>query len=272
MSHQLPGIYVSEIRIYPVKSLGGVRIRQSDVYFEGLKHDRKWMLVDLHGTFLSQRRLPEMSMLTVLMEDNGFYIISKKQKCTPLFVSFETSSHERMTVKVWDDVTTAIPVGREADWWLSEQLQYPVQLVMIDPDATRETYLENTDTYIPVSFADDFPLHLISEASLSDLNTRLAQPVGMERFRPNLVIAGTVPFAEDTWRKIRIGNAILEIATPCERCVMVNINQQTAAKTSEPLKTLAGYRKAEKKIHFGRNVFCKQTGSISEGDLVSILE
>ncbi|HEV7382373.1 MAG TPA: MOSC N-terminal beta barrel domain-containing protein, partial [Dyadobacter sp.] len=268
--HSLP-VKLSQIWIYPVKSLGGVRLKHAYVVREGLEYDRRWMIVDESGTFVTQRKLPEMSLLTVEMAKDGFTIESTRECCSRLFIPFNADYQNTIKVKVWNDLVEANPVGEEADDWLSERLHTKVRLVAVADISQRETFVESNRVTVPITFTDDFPIHLISESSLYELNTRLHEPVDIGRFRPNFVVTGDIPFAEDHWKKFQIGDAIFENISACERCVMININQQTGVKTTEPLRTLAGYRRPEKHILFGRNVIWEQTGVIREGDVLRFL-
>jgi uncharacterized protein YcbX len=271
MHNSSDSIQLSQIWIYPVKSLGGVRLKNAQVLKEGLEYDRRWMIVDPGGNFLTQRKFPEMSLLKIQMRADGFNIISAKENCPALFVPYQSEMKESFEVKVWNDVISAVLVNKEADHWLSERLRMPVRLVTMNENSKRETYVEHTDKRFPITFSDDFPLHLISEASLDDLNNRLSLQVGVERFRPNLVVKGNPPFSEDEWQKFRIGNVLFENISACERCMMINVDQQSGIKTTEPLRTLAGYRRTEKHILFGRNVICEQMGVIREGDFIHLL-
>ncbi|REA57773.1 MOSC domain-containing protein [Dyadobacter luteus] len=269
MHNSSDSIQLSQIWIYPVKSLGGVRLKNAQVLREGLKYDRRWMIVGPDGNFLTQRKFPEMSLLKIQMREDGFNIISAKENCSALFIPYKSEIKESFEVKVWNDVVSAVLVNKEADHWLSERLRMPVRFVAMNENSQRETYVEPTDKRFPITFSDDFPLHLISEASLDDLNNRLSLQVGVERFRPNLVVKGNLPYSEDEWQKFRIGNVMFENISACERCMMINVDQQSGIKSPEPLKTLAGYRRIDKHILFGRNIIVEQTGSIREGDLVT---
>ena len=262
---------LSEIWIYPVKSLGGIRLKESQVQERGLQYDRRWMVVDQNGTFLTQRTNPRMALLGLIQQDDGFRIFNKSETGSSAMLPFEPISNQIVEVKVWKDVVEARTVCNQLDVWLSEQLDKNVRMVFM-PDSTKRI-MNSEDAQQPtlVSFADDFPYLLISQASLDDLNSRLAEPVTMERFRPNFVVSQTKPFAEDFWGNIKIGALDFLVTKSCERCILINIDQDSAMKGTEPLKTLAGYRRADKKILFGQNVIGPETGTVYEGDIVKVI-
>lgn len=261
---------LSEIWIYPIKSLGGIRLTQATVQERGLQYDRRWMIVDANGQFITQRTVHQMALIEVEKSPNGFAITHRSTPENKLFFPLKPIVNEPIKVRVWDDEVEAVTVSHEADLQLSTWLGQPVRLVMmpdwsnrpVDPDYAQEG--EN------VSFADGYPLLIIGQASLDDLNTRLEQPVTMHRFRPNLVVEGSAPYAEDGWRNLRIGQATFKGVKPCSRCVLITIDPATGEKGVEPLKTLATYRKRNNKIYFGQNLLA-HPGQISLGDTVESL-
>jgi uncharacterized protein YcbX len=166
----------------------------------------------------------------------------------------------------------AVTVSDEADQWLSEQLNLQVKLVMMPESTQRKAdprYAKNEEN---VSFADGFPYLLISQASLDHLNELLEEPIVMQRFRPNFVVTGTSPHAEDDWKSIQIGTLFFDLVKPCARCVLTTIDPETAQKGKEPLKTLATYRRVGNKILFGQNVVTKQNGLVKQGDKILVIE
>jgi uncharacterized protein YcbX len=178
----------------------------------------------------------------------------------------------RVSVTVWADTVDAADAGAEAAAWLSEFLGTDCRLVCFAREAVRpvdRVYAEASDQ---VGFADGFPFLLISQASLDDLNARLAQPVPMLRFRPNLVIGGSEPYAEDDWRRIRIGDLTFRVAKPCSRCIIPTIDPATARRGSEPLRTLMSYRRRDNKVYFGQNLVHDAVGRLAVGMPVEVLE
>lgn len=262
---------LSEIWIYPVKSLGGIRLTKAQTEEKGLQFDRRWMIIDENNVFITQRAFTQMALIDVELKSDGLRIFNRHTPDDDLLVPFEPVSGEIVTVTVWDDTTEGTTVSAEADKWLSRQLGLNLRLVMMPEAAERKADARYAKHDENVSFADGFPYLVISQASLDELNSRLAEPITMRRFRPNFVIAGTAPFAEDEWKHIRIGNLHFEVVKPCARCVLTTINPETAAKSAEPLKTLATYRRVGNKILFGQNVTAQDFGEIREGDEVTVL-
>ena len=265
-------MHLSEIWIYPVKSLGGIRVTEAYIEEKGLKYDRRWMIVDENGKFITQRTNTKMPLLNVSFAPDGLTISHRFNVENQVLVPFKSISKRLIEVKVWNDVVMACTVCDQADAWLTQQLGKKVRIVEMTESTRRIMDPNYTKNEALVSFADDFPYLLISEASLADLNSRLAEPVEMKRFRPNFVVSGTEPFAEDFWKYIKIGETDFEVAKPCDRCVLTTINPETGVKGTEPLKTLATYRKVNKNVIFGQNLISLQTGNVRQGDLILLQE
>ncbi|MEO6286452.1 MAG: MOSC N-terminal beta barrel domain-containing protein [Dyadobacter sp.] len=264
-------MHLSEIWIYPVKSLGGIRLKESEVEARGLKYDRRWMVVDEKGVFLTQRTNPKMALIDVAITDKGLLLSTRLEAENQVLVPFQGILSRAIEVKIWDDWVWAHTISTDADAWLTAQLGKNVHIVGMSGSSSRKMNVTDSQHGDEVSFADDFPYLLISEASLADLNSRLPQPVSMRRFRPNFVVSDVPAFAEDSWNYITIGDVRFEVARPCERCVLINIDPKTALKETEPLKTLAAYRKQDRKILFGQNLVGLQNGTVREGDKIHIL-
>ncbi|MDO6438287.1 MOSC domain-containing protein [Cyclobacterium sp. 1_MG-2023] len=262
---------VSQINIFPIKSLGGINLTDGIVETSGFQYDRNWMLVDENGKFLTQRTKPEMALFQNEIRENNLYVYHQSNPNNGIEIPFNQSSGKIIKSQVWDDPVEALHVSSAADTWFSTQLKISCQLLKMDLDNKR--YIENkykvNNEY--VSFADSMPFLIIGQASLEDLNERLDSPVPMSRFRPNIVFTGAAPFQEDTWDKIQIGEVIFQVTKPCARCVMTTIDQDTAAKGKEPLRTLAKYRNVDGKILFGQNLIALNLGNISVGDEVRVL-
>jgi uncharacterized protein YcbX len=263
-------LHLSAIYVYPIKSLGGIRVETATVEARGLAYDRRWMLVDEHNTFLTQRQYPQMALLRVEIRPEGLRVFTSGKP--DLLVPYKPQTTEELRVTVWDDTCMAIAVSAEADRWFSEATGFPCRLVYMPQRSIRpvdERYARGDDH---VSFADAYPFLLIGEASLNDLNARLAEPVPMNRFRPNFVVSGAEPFAEDGWHGLRIGNSLFYAVKPCARCVLITIDQTTAARGREPLQTLAGYRSANNKVYFGQNLLYGGEGTqVQAGDFVQVV-
>ncbi|WP_194776404.1 MOSC domain-containing protein [Pararhodonellum marinum] len=261
---------VSAIYIYPIKSLGGIALPSAKAEIKGFQHDRRWMLVDESGTFLTQRKYPQMALLQVTLENDGLRISHKKNEEKSLFVAFEPQKGNVVQVIIWDDVVGAIEVSNVANDWFTEQLGMTCKLVYM-PDVTerkiKAKYAVNEES---VSFADGMPYLLIGQSSLDDLNGKLDNPVPMNRFRPNLVFTGAEAFEEDQWNYLQIGAISFKVTKPCARCVLTTVDQATGKKGNEPLKTLASYRLMDKKIMFGQNMICLEEGVVSVGDEIRL--
>lgn len=261
---------LTDLYLYPVKSLGGLRVPQAQLTTRGLRHDRRWLVVDPRGQFLTQRTHPQMALLHLDYAYNGFIIRHiQRPDLRPLLVPFEAEHKGTQFVTVWDDMVFAFRGLPEHDEWLTEALGQPVRLVHM-PDAA----LRDADGgHAPglVSFADAYPHLLIGQASLDDLNQRLPDAVPMNRFRPNLVVSGAAPYAEDTWYEFQLGDLTFHGIRPCARCVLTTTDQQTAQRGPEPLRTLAGYRTQGNKVMFGMNVVGPAQGLLRVGDAATVI-
>lgn len=261
---------LQEIFIYPIKSLGGIKLDSWFLEEKGFRYDRRWMLVDKSGMFLSQRKHPQMALLQVKLSDEGLLVSHKQQDSPELLVPYETKALKSIAVTIWDDTVDADLVGQQYSAWFSEQLGLECDLVVMPEYVKRKVNPKYAVADEAVSFADGMPYLLIGEGSLKELNQRLDEPVGMDRFRPNLVVSGTAPFEEDNWSEIAIGEAVFKITKPCARCVMTTVNQDTAEKGKEPLKTLAAYRTVNGKVMFGQNMSLWSGARLRVGDEVSV--
>jgi uncharacterized protein YcbX len=266
LAETLPGIRLSALHVYPIKSCGGTAVEEWEVDERGLRHDRRWMLVDETGRFLSQRRHPRMALIATRIEDDRLVVSAPEMPS--LQVPFDLARGGRMLASVWDDLVETLPVGYEADRWFEEFLGVRCRLVHLPDESVRRVDPEFGTAGDRVGLADGFPFLLISEGSLADLNARLERPLPMNRFRPNLVVAGCEPFAEDGWRRVRIGAVDLRVVNPCARCAITTVDQESAARGKEPLRTLATFRKRGTKVLFGQNLAHDETGILRVGDPV----
>ena len=265
----LTGLY-----LYPVKSLGGYAVAEADVTTRGLRHDRRWLLVDERNRFLTQRQHPELALLTLAPAYNGFLIAHRQRpELLPLFIPFAAQPDRTLFVTVWDDILWAWRGTPEADEWLSAALGRPCRLVYMSDMVRRDVEPALNPAGQLVSFADGYPFLLAGEAALADLNTRLAEPVLMNRFRPNLVFGGGEAYEDDAWEQFRIGDVPFRAVRGCGRCVLTTIDQHTARKNplGDPLRTLATYRKAENSTLFGQNVTGPGQGRLRVGDALTVL-
>ncbi|ALI97996.1 MOSC domain-containing protein [Rufibacter tibetensis] len=265
-------LVLSEIYIYPIKSLGGISLTSAQVEERGLQYDRRWMLIDDSGIFLTQRKLAEMALLQVALTPEGLLVTHKTKELTPLLVPYETNSTRSTLVTVWDDICFAFIVSPEANAWFSDVLGISCRLVYMPENSIRlidPNYAKHNEK---VSFSDGFPYLIIGQESLNDLNTRLEEQVPMNRFRPNFVFTGGQPYAEEKWKTFKIGNVLFYGAKPCGRCNVTTIDQSTGQAGSEPLQTLSSYQKKGNKVIFGMNLIGLSTGTVSVGDTITIME
>lgn len=259
---------VRSISIYPVKSLRGISLPAARVEPEGLAHDRRWMIVDASGRFKSQREHAILARVETSLD--GDTISLRFQGRT---VSFGTEEYsDSLPVSVWKSELLAFHVRADVDQFLSEVLEEPVRLVA-KGSSTRTVSAEFPTQAGVVSFADGYPLLVANQASLDDLNSRLDEPVPMDRFRANVVVDGLAAFEEDSWQSGRLGSEVeLEFVKPCGRCQVVTIDQESGSKTGpEPLTALAEFRKVDNKVNFGVNASALRLGTISVGDSFEVL-
>lgn len=260
---------LSELNIYPVKSLAGISLDQSMVDAFGLVNDRRWMLVDKDGRMLTQRKLARMCLIRPQVTTNGIYLSAPGMPDIELTISKLAST---CNAQVWNDVCKVYDAGDQAAQWLSRFLSTDCRLTYFPDDEIRQLDQDYAQANDKTAFSDGFPFLLISQASLDDLNNRLGTPVTMSRFRPNLVIKGSEAFEEDQWKRIRIGDITFRLVKPCSRCVIPTIDPDTGDKSKEPLTTLLKYRKRNNKVYFGQNVIADGTGELSVGMPVEVLE
>jgi uncharacterized protein len=252
----LTGLYV-----YPLKSARGIALEGAALDERGIEHDRRWMVVDEQGLFVSQRTHPRLALIGTAFD--GATLRLAAPGLPELAVEVPVDS-ETAAVRVWQDDVSALLATRAACEWVSEHLGVRCRLVYL-PDAARRQVAPPYEPARLVSFADAFPILLVSEASLTELNRRLERPVPMDRFRPNLVVSGCEPHAEDSWHRIRIGDVPFTVAKPCSRCVVITTDQSTGERHREPLATLSTYRLQDGKVMFGQNLVHEQTGHLSLG-------
>ncbi|WP_128544487.1 MOSC domain-containing protein [Larkinella soli] len=268
---------LKEIRIYPIKSLGGIVLPEAVVEPKGFRYDRRWMLVspDPAGgpaRFLTQRAHTVMALVEQQLTDTTLRVFHRRWPDDVLEVPLSGSGGERLDVTVWDDTVTAEAVGAEADAWFSRLLGFPARLVHMPDDARRPVDQKYARPGDLVSFADGYPFLAIGTGSMDELNRRLDQPLEMTRFRPNLIMEGTRPHEEDTWYHFRIGGLDFYGVKPCARCVLTTVDPQTGQKGKEPLRTLGTYRQLNNKIYFGQNVLPASAGTLRVGSPVQVLE
>jgi uncharacterized protein len=263
-------ITLASLIYYPIKACRGVDVQSAQVERMGLEHDRRMMIVTSDGEFLTQREYPRLAHVRPTLQDGTLTLYAPNYDSIQLAIR---CSGTPWPVDIWHSQGVhAIDQGEEAAQWFSDWLDASVRLVHITDGYKRKVnpqYAIHADDH--TGFADGYPILLISEESLQDLNTRLKTPVPMNRFRPNLVVRGCEPYAEDTWNKIKIGDVELAVVKPCPRCVVTTIDKETLEQGKEPLKTLSKYRGHELGAIFGQNVIPFNGGSLQLGMNVEIL-
>jgi len=277
-------MHVAALYLYPVKSLRGFSIPQVTADRFGLQGDRRFLVVDAQSRrFLTQRALPQMARVATALTQSALILHAEDGRSIEL--PLEGSNGTSSGVTIWNDSVTAADCGDEAAEFLTRTLAHACRLVRVGPHFRRpvRTQTDHATSQEPsqneVGFADAYPILVTSESSLADVNDRLAargeDPVPMDRFRPNIVIADCPAFAEDTWPRFRIGDLILRSAGPCSRCPVVTTDQSTGVRGKEPLTTLAMYRRDANeptKVNFGQNVLNEsKSGTCRLGDSVALL-
>lgn len=266
---------VTAIRVYPIKSCGGVERRSADVTARGLVGDRRYMIVDADGLFLTQRRHPRLALVRITDDGAGGYLVDAPGLST-LRLPHEWPDGPGVSVTLWRDRVEATALPDELGEWFEDLLGFSCRLVHMAAHQCRAVPNDAAAFDDEVSFADAAPLLLTSEASLAELNSRLPSPpspITMRRFRPNVVVDGNGAFEEDAWGRIAIGDTELEVAWPSTRCVLTTIDPDTGVKDpgGEPLRTLRKFRRGESGVLFGQNVIPRRLGTIRVGDAVDVL-
>lgn len=252
---------------YPVKGLRANRIPCASVNKRGLAMDRRWMLVDEEGTFLSQRSYPVFTQFTVTFDKS----LILKFLPTEEEINIEMEVFENpLDVSVWGQTCTSHVASDDINAWISNRLDRNVRLVYMKTEDIRPVESSSSDDI--VSFADGYPVLLASEKSLSELNARLEMPIGIERFRSNIVIDGKLPYEEDGWQTLKIGPVTFRMVKLCARCHVINIDQDTGMSSDEPLRTLSTYRKDGNRVNFAVNLIPTAEGIIHEGDEIVIID
>ncbi|GEC05177.1 molybdenum cofactor biosysynthesis protein [Streptomyces spinoverrucosus] len=266
------------IHVHPVKAFRGLAPREAVVEPWGLAGDRRWVLIDDGGKVVTQRQQPRLALAAAELLPGGGVRLSAPG-LDPLTVPVPEPA-AMVTLDIFGTKVEGVLAADAAHAWCSAYVGAGTRLVHMDDPATRRPV--DPDYALPgetVSFADGYPLLLTSVASLDALNSLIAEdglaeegPLPMNRFRPNVVVAGTAPWAEDGWRRIAIGEVEFRVAKMCGRCVVTTTDQGTAERGREPLRTLGRHRRIDGKLIFGQNLVPRSQGTIRVGDPVRVLE
>lgn len=261
------GVVLREIRVYPLKSARGLSVDRWEVDDFGQTLDRRWMVVDEDGRYLTQRSHPRLALVRPTLEADA--LVLSAPGAGSLSLSLEPAGGPELQVTVWGGSCRARDLGAGPARWMSGFLGERVRVVHMPRDTFRPVKESPSNR---VSFTDGYPFLLLSAEALAELNERLAEPVSVDRFRPNLVVEGAGAHAEDRWRRIRIGDLTFRVVKPCPRCVVTTVNQESGEKGSEPLRTLARYRRNDGKVYFGQNLVHDGRGVLEKGEAVRVLE
>ncbi|MCD8488595.1 MOSC N-terminal beta barrel domain-containing protein [Oscillatoria amoena NRMC-F 0135] len=266
---------VAGLFVYPIKSCRGIALERAEVTPTGFAWDREFMLVDRQGMFITQRKYAQLACIQVEIQADRL-VLSAGDGTFTLQPTFDG---EKRTVEVWGDRTVAIDQGDAVARWFQDNLQLPADLqVRLVRQSCDRVRLVNPNYQVRegdrVSFADSLPFLLTTTASLADLNRRLAQPIKMDRFRPNIVVETSEPFAEDGWKQLQIGDLLFHAVKACDRCIVTTTDQSSGMRDAakEPLRTLAQFRQPipGKGIFFGQNLISHTLGWLQVGESVTI--
>jgi uncharacterized protein len=265
---------LTEIWIYPIKSLGGIRLSSARVMEKGLEFDRRWMLVDENGIFMTQREHNTMALLKQSIEGKMLTItrIDPKQSNKPS-ISFDAATApigKPFAGKIFDDTVLVAEVDPRLSEWFTLQLETNCRLVSFRETDTRPVDVNFQVNHENVSLADAYPFLIIGQSTLDELNSRLSEKLPMNRFRPNFVFTGGEPAEEDRWRNFTIGSNRFVGVKPCGRCAIPTINQDTGVKGIEPTYTLSTYRRKENKVLFGQNLVAVDHTVVNVGDSIKL--
>ena len=270
----MPIVTVSNLYIYPVKSTMGISVPRVDIDELGLAFDRRFVISDNSGQFITARTEPTLCLVTTVLTEQGIRLSAPNMPT--LTLTYKKFSKQYKNVTVWGDEIAGQCCSTEANLWFSDYLKRPCQLYYFGEASTRQKEL-NTDKARKVAFADGYPLLLISQASLDDLNQRLLaknqKTVSMAQFRPNIVVDNCLPFAEDGWQYIRIGDMEFKVSKPCERCIFTTVNPDNGIKDAkqQPLRMLKNYRQTSNgDVLFGQNLIPLTHGNIKQGDKLTV--
>lgn len=262
---------LAAIVVYPVKSCAGNALETAQVEPRGLADDRRWMLVDEGGRFLTGRQLPRLVQVHAQpLAGDRLRLSAPGMEAIEVGVA---SGAARVDAAVWSSAVSAADAGSEAADWFSRYLGRRVRLVHADQAMQRPLEPAYSQPGDETAFADGYPLLLLSRAASAGLSTRAGRDLGWRRFRPNLLVDGVDAHAEDGWRRVRIGAVEFDVVKPCVRCVFTTIDPDSAAAEpdGEPLRTLKSYRRGPKGITFGQNLIARGSGAIRVGDPLEVL-
>ncbi len=269
-------MHVSALYTYPIKSCGGLTHDTIRFDARGPIWDRRWVVTDADGMFYTQRELPPMALIQPRFD--GDQLTLSAPGMSSISLPLEAERPEPRLVRVWRDTCEAWDEGDTLAQWFSDYLKVEARLTRMTDGYYRTVNKDYAPYPAQVSFADGYPALIVSESSLDDLNQRLiergSEAIPMKRFRPNIVITDSSPYAEDTWREACIGDMTFDVVKPCARCVMTTVDPATGTipDKAEPLATLNTYRKQERGVMFAQNAIHRAPGVLKVGDAVNVVE
>lgn len=255
--------------IYPVKGMAGSSVAEVEMGKAGPANDRRYMLVDAVGSFVSQRTHASLALCRVDIDHHHMLISTRG---TSIKVGLDERIGHSYLAKVWDDDALVMDVSAKVNEWLGKHVGTGLRLVTMVDDTARSHKISGGPATTYVSLADGYPALITGTASLDLLNSKLDQAIKMDRFRANIVVKTEQPHVEDQWMQMRIGTAVLRHVKPCVRCQVITIDQQTGQASKEPLKTLATYRRVDNGVIFGSNLIVEQPGRLKVGDTIEVLD
>lgn len=255
----MPNFKVKSFHIYPIKSLGGQKVKNPKVTLSGFEYDRQWMLVNQDGDFQTQRSFPKMAQLAAKVTRGRVTCYEKKNPENKISFKASEALDETLKVNIWSDKLKAQTVNAQVDEWFSDQLGSHVRLVN---KTNRKKYVHKLKQSYPTNYPDAYPYLVLSTNSLKEINSHLENKIGLERFRANIILEGEEAFFEDQLDEFNISDISFKMIKRCGRCPVVNTDQDTAQVYKEPLKSLAKYRKFRKKVMVGMNAVALNEGVI----------
>ena len=262
-------LIVSSLSIYPVKSARGVSLKSMRLNSMGPECDRRWMVIDNSGAFVTQRKVPKMSQINIELIKSGIRLSA--DGFSSCFVTRQDKERV-LTSSVWGAEVEGHDCGDDVALWLSDFLSKDCRLIYMPDNFKREVDNNFARNQELLAFADGFPLLICSQASLDDFNNKLGYKISMNRFRPNIVISGNQAYAEDHWHTIAINGIEFSLVKPCSRCIIPSINPQTGVKEMAVNDALQAHRRRGQDTFFGQNALYNKLGTIQIGDEVKIVK
>jgi len=258
---------INSIHIYPIKGLAGISLSSAKVLERGLEYDRRWMLIDAQGEFITQRTDARLALFHCALDQTLAVTYGDAQ----LSIDLDEVTGEKILTNVWEHQVYTYEVSQAASDWFSDQLGVDCLLVKMVDEFDRYKDLIKGPAQTRVSLADGYPYHIIGTASFDLLADKVGSRIPQNRFRANIIVETDEAHIEDTWDQLKVGSAKLQVIKPCARCLVVNIDQSTGKSLKEPLKSLASYRSDGNVVNFGANSICLTEGSISVGDTIDFI-